>query len=70
MPRLMAVASMPIGHPIIRPHGRGLPFSMADRRQRLIRQHNRLAKKMIADYFNIIYLTTSGNFRDQALIAP
>ncbi len=52
--------------------GEGLPFSMwrIDNCNAWIEnRHNRPAKKMMADYFNAnFYLTTSGNFRDQALI--
>jgi 2,3-dihydroxybenzoate decarboxylase len=52
--------------------GEGLPFSMwrIDNCNAWIEnRHHRPAKKMMADYFNAnFYLTTSGNFRDQALI--
>jgi gamma-resorcylate decarboxylase len=62
-PRLAIV----IGH-----MGEGLPFSMwrVDNCNAWIpNRHNHPAKKNIADYFNAnFYVTTSGNFRDQALI--
>ncbi len=52
--------------------GEGLPFGMwrVDHCNGWIaNRHNRPAKKKIADYFSAnFHLTTSGNFRDQALI--
>jgi 2,3-dihydroxybenzoate decarboxylase len=52
--------------------GEGLPFGMwrVDHCNAWIpNRHNHPAKKKIADYFNAnFYVTTSGNFRDQALI--
>ena len=52
--------------------GEGLPFSMwrIDNCNAWIEnRHHRPAKKTMAEYFNAnFYLTTSGNFRDQALI--
>jgi 2,3-dihydroxybenzoate decarboxylase len=52
--------------------GEGLPFSMwriDNCNAWIAHRHTRPAKKTMADYFNAnFYLTTSGNFRDQALI--